>query len=544
MGESNSKDLLTRSTGRFYTPEFIGRRLADVVAQTAQLEDRSRISVVDPFCGDGRLVGWLLESVSARGGAGPRRWRIELWDCDAVALDAARERVLDLAVRLDEQVEVRTVLGDTFAYAPYRLGQFTVCITNPPWEVLKPDRRELKELSAHEAKEYIEMLRVQSKRLAEGYPLSTPKRRFAGWGMNLARAGTEAALRLTTSKGVCGIVSPASLLADQMSKSLRSWIFEKHAVQDIAYYVAEAKLFEKVDQPSVTLVASPGKMIHRPPELFTYNRDLQEEQVRFGSQEWHSLQSDGYVFPLQFGLGLLTLRSRWDDLPRFADLEGGSRGSLWAGRELDETGHKRFLDDDGDYLFVKGRMVSRFRMCEPPRYYVRRGARRIPPSADHYRLAWRDVARPNQKRRVQAAIVPPGMVTGNSLHVAYFKDDDIERLKALLAVVNSFVFEAQVRMNLATAHVSLGVVREAHVPSLDDRALTAELARLVDQCEEGDETALTTVEVRVAQMYGLLREDFALLLSAFEKVGEEAKTVLLSSSTWHGPQASYRQLAT
>jgi 23S rRNA G2445 N2-methylase RlmL len=136
MREGSSKDLLTKATWRFYTHEFIGQRLTDVIAQSPQLKRARSVSVIDPFCGDGRLIGWLLEAVAMRHKTTPRTWNVELWDCDAHALDAARQQVRKTATRLGEQVEVQAFSGDTFARAPSRFGEFMVCVTNPPSRTL------------------------------------------------------------------------------------------------------------------------------------------------------------------------------------------------------------------------------------------------------------------------------------------------------------------------------------------------------------------------------------------------------------------------
>ena len=72
---------------------------------------------------------------------------------------------------------------------------------------------------------------------------------------------------------------------------------------------------------------------------------------------------------------------------------------------------------------------------------------------------------------MHAAIVPAGMVTGNSLHVAYFRDDSLDRLLALLAILNSYCFEAQVNARLGTGHISLGMVKQTHIPSLDQELI-------------------------------------------------------------------------
>jgi DNA (cytosine-5)-methyltransferase 1 len=209
-------------------------------------------------------------------------------------------------------------------------------------------------------------------------------------------------------------------------------------------------------------------------------------------------------------------------------LEGDSNEPLWAGRELDETGHKRFLGEEGDYLFLKGRMIQRFGIVEAPTEYVRRDGPRIPISADYHRIAWRDVSRPSQKRRLHATLIPPGWVTGNSLHVAYFRNRSLTRLKALLAVMNSFVFEFQLRAYLATSHVSLSSVRKVRIPLLSDCRLVERLTQLVDQCLEGCEASPIEIEIQVARAYGLERDDFKLLLSAFDNLTDTQINSLLS----------------
>lgn len=528
----NGKDLLARATGRFYTHELVGRHLVRAVIEAASWERESSWRIVEPFCGDGRLICWWLEAMSPYKQRNRSPLSIDIWDSDGSALRDAKERILAAACRAGVKVRLNVVEGDTFALAREHFGHFQVCMTNPPWENLKPDRRELEMLDETTAADHVRFLRQRDAILSRLYPVSQPLRKFSGWGTNLARCGAEVALRLTAPGGVCGIVSPASLLADQMSEPLRDWIFQEHQVHDIAYYAAEARLFEYVDQASMTLVASPGAPTNHPPRISVYDRHRRMTTAPLSQKDWGELARAGYAFPSQFGLGLTGLLSKWRAFPRFQDLEGSERDSLWAGRELDETGYQRFLLNTGKYLFIKGRMIERFGIVEMPHQYVREDGPRVPKSADYHRIAWRDVSRQNQKRRMHATIIPPGWVTGNSLHVAYYRDNNLDRLKALLGVMSSLVFECQVRAHLATGHISLGVVRRAGMPHLAEGQVIRELAALVDRCLGGEMTALTELEVTVAQLYGLSKEEFVQVVSSFEKLEEDEREALLSHRAW------------
>jgi Alw26I/Eco31I/Esp3I family type II restriction m6 adenine DNA methyltransferase len=524
-----SKDLLTRVTGRFYTHDFIANNLVDAVLR-AWSPRTETVRVVEPFCGDGRLVTLLLEKSALMHPS--LTWEIAIWDCDQEALNIAKDKIIRTARKHNITARVTATVGDTFTRSPDYSGQFDLCITNPPWEVLKPDRRELTGLSPDEAEKYIHLLKKHDAVLRTLYPLSAPLKRFSGWGTNLARCGVEASLRLLAAEGVAGIVSPSSLLADQMFGNIRKWVLSEHSIHDITFYAAEARLFENVDQPSITLVVSRAPQNGTAPVLSTFGKDLAKNSLKMSPDEWRQLDKGSFIVPLQFGLAIIRMQAAWRHLQKFIDLESQEPDGLWAGRELDETGHEKFLAESGEYLFLKGRMVKRFGIAEQPTRFVSLRGPRIPKSAGHYRLVWRDVARPNQKRRMHATIIPPGIVTGNSLNVAYFRDDHLPRLKALLAVMNSLVFEAQVRSRLATGHISLGSVRQVHIPHLTDDSVVNSLAALVDQNASEDEQVSNRLEVLVAQLYGLGRKDMAELLHSFAKMEPEEVNEFLSMPEW------------
>lgn len=530
----NGKSLLDRVEGRFYTHELAGRHLVRAIASAFATTRIPEVRIIEPFCGDGRLVSWLLEELVAAKKLWKRqRLDIHLWDSDASVIHLAEQRVLSTAETLRVPVRVKATHGDSFHLTQSALNSFHVCVTNPPWENLKPDSRELQEFSEKEKAHYINLLRDRDKWLSQTFALSRPKAKFSGWGTNLARCGVEAAFRLTCPQGVCGVVSPASVLADQVSIELRKWLFTEQLVCDIAYYVAEARLFDKVDQASITLVGQPGTPTTTPPALTIYDRNHKGTSVTLQSNEWADISENAFAIPMQFGISLISLSAKLKHLPTFGDMEGTDKASLWAGRELDETSHKEYLVSKGSYLFTKGRMIQRFGLAEHPSQYVSNKGPVVPASADHYRLVWRDVSRPNQKRRIHATIIPPGWVTGNSLHVAYFRDDNLVRLQALLGVVNSYVFEWLARSQLATGHVSLGAVRRVQLFPLTDDAIVAQLAGYVLQVCEGNEKAATKLEVTVAQLYGLTRDDFSKILGCFDKVTSQEKDELTHAAEWN-----------
>ncbi len=525
------KNLHVRATGKFYTPQVIATELVDQIIAVTSATTNGSIRVIDPFCGDGRLVAQLVRAMALH--HKHINWDIVLWDCDTAAVRVAAEAVQRAIRKSGHKGKVFSATIDTFQNAHRAFNSFDIVITNPPWETIKPDRRELEFLPVARRVSYTNTLRARDQQIAQLFPLSQPARKFSGWGTNLARVGTEIALRLCRSdSGVCGLVSPASLLGDQVSRGLREWLFSAYSVETISFFPAEGRFFDGVDQPVITMVARrrdrstarTGFRIFNSAGTLLGARELDTSRT--------TLAACNYTMPIQFGPDAVDALANLRGLPIFADLEGNSAADLWAGRELDETARARYLTKSSPIRFAKGKMVTRYTTSATPKFFVNPNAIKIPTSVSHLRLGWRDVSRPNQKRRMHASLIPKNWAAGNSLHVAYFRDDDCDRLLALLAVLNSVVCEFQIRARLATAHMSLGVVRQSYLPDLTSKNVTKSLASLARRCLDGDDAAHASAEVAVARAYGLGRASFGRILELFPKLNSEEKELMMAPTIW------------
>jgi hypothetical protein len=99
--------------------------------------------------------------------------------------------------------------------------------------------------------------------------------------------------------------------------------------------------------------------------------------------------------------------------------------------------------------------------------------------------------------------------------------------------MNSIAFEVQVRALLATAHVSLGVVRRVHIPDLTNRNVVLPLSAWVDRCLSGDLQAAVHFEVAVAKAYGIAKRRFRQLLKFFPSLPELHTKRILDSPLWN-----------
>ena len=530
-GGYNGKTLAERLAGRFYTPVQLANDLAKQMIFALDVGSLSNVAVTDPFCGDGRLVVALLSAASMRPELTKLRWFVELRDREAEAAAQAGERVDAAASLLGMSVETRVIVGDTFKcdLSP----RFDLVITNPPWELLKPDSRELKHLSPDKAEQYKANLKDASKQLDHRFPDARAGNAWGGWGTNLARCGWDLSLSIARSGGVVGVILPATIMGDQSSTKMRRKAFGLNRLVDAAVYPAEARLFERVDQPVVALTMRSGGGACGDGRIRSFSSDRVQSGEQLIKLDRQAMEVRGWTIPVGRPSGADELMGKFINLPTLQEWEGEGASDLWLGRELDETRIVEKVTAGDQYPFIKGRMIQRHEVVEAPTMSVRPTLCASFHSANKPRAVWRDVARATSKRRMIGTVIPPGWIAGNSLHVACYRDGDSKRTAALHALLSSFVVEAQVRSRLTTGHMSLGVVRQARVPVLHC-GLVERLSPLADRAMNGGcASAEYRLEISVAKAFGFNREDFARLLDDFPKLDHVERQALTNAEVWN-----------
>lgn len=522
---SDPRGLHVKAAGRFYTHELIGKQLASAWMRAAgkSLARAQTVTIADPFCGDGRLVAWSIESAFQL--TRIKDWTVHLWDVDPNAVEVAQKKIRELAAQLKVGIDVHAFVADSFQLAADYEGKFDFVVTNPPWELLKPDSRELKLLPEFARNEYVAALRKFDEYLARQYPKSQPKRKFAGWGTNLARAGTELACRIARDGAYVAVVSPASLFADDTSGHLRRWLFVENTLVEATYFPAELQLFPAADVTCGTLLLRREATTECRHKVTSYSSTSQTPTVCTVAYSKEEFASRDFTIPISFGLDTIDIVQRFASLPSFGDLESSE---IWAGREVDETNITQWFVKQGGARFLRGRNIDRYKAAKPADCIAKTRHEKLS-SVKYERIAWRDVSRPNQKRRMIATLVPRRWVTGNSLSVAHFLSDESSRLRALLGLMNSLPFELQLRARLATGHVSLSAVRTVRIPWSQNSPALKLISKYVEAALEGDEAATPMVEAASAHAYKLSFDDLQRVVAEFPKLEAAERVAILNA---------------
>ncbi|HSW46792.1 MAG TPA: DNA methyltransferase [Phycisphaerae bacterium] len=367
-----------------------------------------------------------------------------------------------------------------------RRGGFDAIITNPPWEIFKPNSKEFfedhsdlvtkKNMTIHEfEKEQAKLLKDKDVREAwlrylSSYPyvsayfrnapqyrnqISIVKGKKAGTDINLYKLFVEQSFNLLRSGGACGIITPASIYNDLGSKQLRELLLGSCEVTALFGLSNERFIFEGVHhaQKFCLLSFRKGNSTVHFPAAFRINPRVaidcdhlerflhaSEEHVRIDASMIRRLSPDS--------LSVMEFKNETDvviaeKMLRFPllgeDVKGRWKVSFSAEFHMTNDSHL-FKDSPGRGRrpLYEGKMIWHFdhRFAEP-RYWVdEKEARaavlgRTPDEGQMldyqaYRLGFRDIASNTNERTMVSSLIPPTF-HGNKLPTVRIFEESGER---------------------------------------------------------------------------------------------------------------------
>jgi len=428
-------------------------------------------------------------------------------------------------------------------------GGFDAIITNPPWEIFKPNSKEFfedysdlvtkKKMTIHEFEhEQAELLKDRDIRAAwleylSSYPhvsafyrsapqyrnqISVVNGKKAGTDINTYKLFLEQCFNLLRPGGHCGIVIPSGIYTDLGAKQLRTMLFEKAQITGLFGIENRKEVFENVHRSFkfVVLTFAKGGKTESFPAAFM--RHDVAELDRFPAQGAINVSVDLVKRLSPDSLSVMEFKNEMDvkigeKMLRFP-LLGEEQPGTWTvklTREFDMTNDSHLFKDSpgkGRLPLYEGKMIWHFdhRFAEP-RYWVNEKEGRaaiLGRTPDEgqlldyqaYRLGFRDVASNTNERSAIAAIVPKCHFVGNTLpvHIPSAKNaPNNGELITLAAVFDSYVFDWMIRQKI-TNHLNMFYVYQMPCPRLTAKdkpfgPIVERAARLICTTPEFDDLA-------------------------------------------------------
>ena len=429
-------------------------------------------------------------------------------------------------------------------------GGFDAIITNPPWEVFKPNGKEflqtfsetitkktmsIKEFEAEKDRLIADpAIKVQWDEYQASFPyvseyfrkspaylnqISVVNGKKAGTDINLYKLFVERCFDLLQPNGRCGIVIPSGIYTDLGAKQLREMLFEKTQITGLFGFENRKTIFEGVDSrfKFVALTWAKSKRTEKFPAAFMRhdvnelagfpNRESLEIGVdlvrklspdslsvmEFKSEQDVEIAQKMLKFPMlgeeidgAWKLKLATEFHMTNDSKLFQRSDGPERLPLYEG--------KMFWQFDHDYL--------------KPKYWIDTKIGRaaiIGRKADidektildyqDYRFGYREIASATNERTMVSTVLPPNVFCNHKIMFVSprLSSDWTPQLGLYLAgVFNSFVFDYVVRQRGGS--MSMFMIYQMPVPRLTSAdaefaPIVSASARLICTTPEFDDLA-------------------------------------------------------
>lgn len=422
---------------------------------------------------------------------------------------------------------------------------FDAIITNPPWEIFKPNAKEffldfsqavskkkmnIKDFEKEQEKllqdqeirgewtEYLSRFPHVSAyyRSAAQYKnqISIVNGKKAGSDTNLYKLFTEQCYNLLKTKGYCGIVIPSGIYTDLGTKQLRELLFEKSKIKGLFCFENRKEIFEGVHRSFKFVVLSFEK------DSFT--KSFPAAFMRLDVDELQSFPSYGAFqisiefikrqSPDSFSVMEIKNEAEFQVVEKMLQfpLLGESVKNSWQlrlGAEFHMTNDSSLFkqkSEAGDIPLYEGKMIWQFEHnYSEPKYWIkeREGRKALLGRREddgqmldyqNFRLGFRDIAASTNERSMIAAITPK-VFHGNKIpQTIIFENGDRiisnSDLLFLTAMFNSFPFDFHIRSRITTT-LNFHYVYNTPVPRLKPKdkwfnAIIERAARLICTTEE------------------------------------------------------------
>jgi len=401
-------------------------------------------------------------------------------------------------------------------------GGFDAIITNPPWEIWKPNAKEFfqqfsdavtkKKMTIKEFEKQQKVLLKQPEIAAAwqeyqaGFPhvseyfrkcpdyknqISIVNGKKAGTDINLYKLFTERCYDLLKDGGRCGIVIPSGIYTDLGAKQLREMLFGHTAITGLFCFENRKEIFEGVHRSFkfVALSFCKGKSTFTFPAAFM-RHDVSELED-FPSGESLQISVDLIKKLSPDSLSVMEFKSERDidiaeKMLKFP-LLGETMEGVWnlsLTREFDMTNDSHLFQTEpgkGRLPLYEGKMIHQFQHdLAEPRYWVdeKEGRKNLLGRTEDggqkldyqmARLAFRSIARNTDKRTIIVGAIPPNSFCGNSLLPNKTPDDakglNPQEVLFAQAVLNSFTLDWYLRL-IVTANINMFYLYQLPVPRL------------------------------------------------------------------------------
>lgn len=393
-------------------------------------------------------------------------------------------------------------------------GGFSICVGNPPWNILKPlekeffsrydsqlskygvDKQEAQLIIKNLLKDpqissewvnYRSEIQKQAKYFKKHYKYQSGlikfgknSKRISG-DLNLYKLFLERSFLLLQRNGISGMIIPSGIHSDAGTKGLRTLLFDHHQVLKLIAFENRQGIFPSIHKSfkfdiliyqknyQITDMFQSAFMKKDPSFLKDKNAKLMElswQKIKeYSPSSWSILE-----FKTEQDLSIVKKMYKFSVIG----------DSITFTREFDMSMDSHLFNSEKKGVPIyEGKMIHQYNhQFKDPRYWIEEQQKNKKFSSSYnnfrkIRLVFRAVAASTNQRTMISTIIPPNCCCGNSLIIIndFLRPDSdqttLQDLLFLAGVFNSFVFDYLLRLKISQ-NLNMFFIRDLPLPIILD----------------------------------------------------------------------------